>query len=163
ETESLIGFFANTLVLRTRVEGGMSFRELLGRVREVCLGAYAHQDLPLEQLVESLQPERDLSRQPLFQVMLTFQNAPSGELELPGLRLSSLRIPTETSIFDLLLMAKEVGDQLIFYINYNNDLFEAATIERLIGHLNVMLGAAMANPDELASEIEYLTDGERRQ
>src|SRR5262249_11830584 len=121
ETEGLIGFFVNALALRTEVEGKLSFQELLRRVREVCLGAYAHQDLPFEQLVERLQPERDLSHQPLFQVVLALQNAPAGELDLSGLRLSTFEVPIETSIFDLLLTVEESADSLVCNINYNSD------------------------------------------
>ncbi|HKX27598.1 MAG TPA: condensation domain-containing protein, partial [Blastocatellia bacterium] len=163
ETERLIGFFVNTLVLRTRVERNLSFRELLRRVREVCLGAYAHQDLPFEQLVGDLQPERDLSRQPLFQVMLILQNAPSESLELPGLRMSKLEVPVETSKFDLLLATAESKGRLVGSINYSSDLFEAATIERLIEHLRIVLEKAVADPGGQVSMIEYLTDRERQQ
>jgi len=163
ETEALIGFFVNTLVLRTRIEGKLSFEELLRRVREVCLGAYAHQDLPFEQLVKHLQPERDLSHQPLFQVALVLQNAPVGKLELSGLRLSNLDIPFETSKFDLLLDIFEAPDRLGGHLNYNSDLFEAATIERLIAHLKVVLREVVARPREPISEISYLTAVERRQ
>src|SRR5262249_57876235 len=134
ETEALIGFFTNTLVMRTRVEGKLNFQELLGRVRRVCLDANAYQDLPFEQLVEHLQPERDLSRHPLFQVMLVVEHAPAERLGAraasPGL--SNLAIPDETSKFDLLLSAIEIEGRLSCLINYNSDLFEAQTIERLI-------------------------------
>ncbi|HKX28592.1 MAG TPA: amino acid adenylation domain-containing protein [Blastocatellia bacterium] len=163
ETESLIGFFVNTLVLRTSVGAALSFRKLLAQVGDTCLGAYAHQDLPFEQLVESLQPERDLSHQPLFQAMLVLQNAPAARLEIPGLQLSYLEIPAETSKFDLLLSIEDGADRLICDLNYDCDLFEAATIERLGGHLMIMLEAVVANPESPVSAIEYLTPEERRQ
>src|SRR5262249_25440518 len=139
ETEALIGFFTNTLVLRTQVEGKLSFQELLGRVRTVCLSAYAYQDLPFEQLVERLQPERDLGRHPLFQVMLVLQHAPTERLGSLGLRLSNLGIPDETSKFDLLLSALEAEDHLGCNINYNCDLFEEETIGRLIEHFKTLV------------------------
>jgi aspartate racemase len=103
ETEALIGFFVNTLVLRTSLHGNPSFRELLGRVREVALGAYAHQDLPFEKLVEELQPERRLNHSPLFQVMFALQSVPRYSLELSGLSLQTLAVDNGTAKFDLTL------------------------------------------------------------
>src|SRR6185369_1380318 len=131
ETEGLIGFFVNTLVLRTQVEGKSSFQELLARVREVCLDAYSYQDLPFEHIVEHLQPERDLSRQPLFQVMFALQNAAAATPELPGLGLSSVEIPVETSKFDLFLSAVEAEGHWLCTLNYDTDLFDPATIGRM--------------------------------
>ena len=163
EIEGLIGFFVNTLALRTEVEGRLNFQELLRRVRGICLGAYAHQNLPFEYLVEQLQPERDLSRQPLFQVMLALQNAPTEELELPGLRLRSFEVPIETSKFDLLLTVTEVANRLACNINYDSDLFEATTIERFTRHLGMVLSAVVEKPDGRISEIEYLTAAEQWQ
>jgi amino acid adenylation domain-containing protein len=163
ETEGLIGFFVNALALKTKVEAKLSYRELLRKVRKVCLGAYAHQDMPFEQLVERLRPERESSHQPLFQVALVLQNAPMGELELPGLRLSNFGTPVETAIFDLRLTVVEMVDQLACEINYNSDLFEEATIARLAGHLAALLEAVVSNPHQPISEIHYLTEMERRQ
>ena len=163
ETEALIGFFTNTLVLRTQVEGKLSFQELLGRVREICLGAYAYQDMPFEHLVEQLQPERDLSRQPLFQVMLTLQNAPAERLGGEGLRLSNLEVPDETSKFDLFLSTAEIKDCLGYILNYNTDLFEATTIERMGAHFKSLLQGIVANPVRKLSELELLSPDERRQ
>ena len=163
ESEALIGFFTNTLVLRTQVEGELSFRELLGRVREICLGAYAYQDMPFEHLVEQLQPERDLSRQPLFQVMLTLQNAPSEWLRSSGLRLSNLEVPDQTSKFDLFLSATETGDRLSCNLDYNTDLFEATTAGRMTEHLKMALRSIVANPQTTLSELELLSQDERRQ
>src|SRR5205814_2303115 len=115
----LIGCFVNTLVLRTDLSGNPSFREVLGRVREVCLGAYAHQDLPFEKLVEELQPQRDLSYTPLFQVMFALQNAPREALQLSGLTLSSLEVENQTAKFDLTLFIWEEGEGLSGALEYN--------------------------------------------
>jgi len=163
EAEKLIGFFTNTLVLRTKVEGELSFQELLERVREVCLGAYAYQDLPFEQLVAHLQPERDLSRQPLFQVMLTFQQAGVERLGAASLRLKNLEIPLETSKFDLMLSTAEMSDNLGCNFNYNRDLFEATTLVRMIEHFKGLLKSIVANPLTHLSDLGLLLPEERQQ
>jgi non-ribosomal peptide synthetase component F len=132
EVEGLIGFFVNTLVLRTDLSGGVSFRQLLGRVRETALGAYTHQDVPFEQLVEELRPERDLSHTPLFQVMFVLQNTPLQQgLELPGLRLAVQAVESVTAKFDLTLSMAEGDGELGATFEYNTDLFEAGTMARL--------------------------------
>ena len=148
ETEGLIGFFVNTLVLRTEVSGELTFMELLARVRDITLGAYAHQDLPFEQLVEELQPERSLSLSPLFQVMFILQNAPKSTLSLPGLTLSHLGAETETSKFDMILLMTEAGDGLAAALQYNTDLFNASTISYLLGHFQALLESIVSNPGE---------------
>ena len=163
ETEGLIGFFVNTLVLRTRLSGELSYRELLGRVREVCLGAYAHQDLPFEKLVEELQPERRLNQAPLFQVMFTVENTPRLPLELGGVRLSSLDVDTETAKFDLLLSLHETAGSLSGTISYNAELFEAATIRRLLTHYQQLLEGIVSNPEARLSSLPLLSDAERVQ
>src|SRR5205823_12395737 len=112
EVSRVVGFFANMMVLRSRLEGNPTFRELLQRTREVALGAYAHQDLPFEQLVAELQPERDLSRSPLFNVVFTMQNAPVAPLQLPGLQLASLPVETGTAKYDLVFNCWEEGERL---------------------------------------------------
>ena len=150
----------NTLALRVRVAGGESFRELLGRVREAAIGGYAHQDVPFERVVEELQPERSLSHTPLFQVMMVLQNAPHGELALSGLTLQPLDIEHSTSKFDLLLSLGEKSDQLQGYIEYNNDLFNRATIERMLDHFKSLLESAVARPEERISELPLLTTEE---
>jgi amino acid adenylation domain-containing protein len=163
EVENLIGFFVNTLVLRTDLSGGPSFRELLGRVRETALGAYAHQDVPFERLVEELQPERDLSRSPLFQVMFALQNAPQKSLQLEGLTLSYLKTESRVAKFDLLLFMADSADGIKGALEYNTDLFEPATIERLLSHFRILLEAIVAQPERAVTELPLLSDAERRQ
>src|SRR5919199_263585 len=161
ETERLIGFFVNTLVLRTPLSGNPSFQELLGRVREVALGAYAHQDLPFEQLVEALHPERSLSHHPLFQVMFVLQNAPMPALELPGLTLSSLEIDSKTAKFDLTLSMEDTEQGLVGALEYNTDLFDAAAIGRMLGHFQTLLEGIVADPQQHVSNLPLLTQPER--
>jgi len=163
ETEGLIGFFVNTLIFRTRLSEQMTFRELLGQVREVALEAYAHQDLPFEKLVEELQPERSLSHAPVFQVMLDLQNAPMHDLELHGLRLTPLPFDSLMAKFDLVMTVGETDGRLSGQLEYNTDLFDAATIERLGRHLERLLEAAVSKPDEQVSRLQLLSDDEQQQ
>ncbi|WP_414582651.1 amino acid adenylation domain-containing protein [Scytonema sp. PCC 10023] len=163
EIEGLIGCFVNTLVLRTNLAGNPTFEELLTRVREVALGAYAHQDVPFEVLVEELQPQRELSYTPLFQVMFVLQNAPMSALELPGLTLSSLAIDSGSAKFDLTLDMAETAQGLFGTLEYNTDLFEASTIKRMAGHLQSLLQEIVANPHRRLSELPLLTESEQRQ
>jgi len=156
ETEALIGFFVNTLVLRGDVRGNPSFSELLRRVREVALGAYAHQDLPFEKLVEELQPDRDMSRSPLFQVMFVLQNAPGEALELEGLTLSRVESAGDTVKFELMLGLEEVGETVAGGFNYNRDLYEPETIERLVASYERVLQAVVADAEQRVFEIELL-------
>ncbi|AGY58064.1 non-ribosomal peptide synthetase [Gloeobacter kilaueensis] len=162
EIEPLIGFFVNTLVLRTDLGREPSFRELLARVREVTLEAFDHQDLPFEKLVEHLQPERNLSYQPLFQVLFTLQNAPLPVVELPGLQLEPVEMPDSTAKFDLSLTLLESKAGLAGSWEYNTDLFEPETIERLTGHLRTLLEAAVAGPDQPISSLPLLTEPEKQ-
>ncbi|MFN6484869.1 MULTISPECIES: non-ribosomal peptide synthetase [unclassified Nostoc] len=163
EIEPLIGCFVNTLVLRTDLSSNPSFKELLRRVREVTLDAYAHQDLPFEQLVEELQPERDLSHTPLFQVMLILQNAPMEVLKLPGVILSPMEVETETAMFDITLFLTETEQGLMGVFEYNSDLFDAATISRMQGHFQILLEGIVANPDRHLSDLPILTATEQQQ
>jgi len=133
ELEGLIGLFANTLVFRTDLSGNPIFRELLGRVREVALAAYRHQDVPFEKLVEQVKPERNLSHSPLFQVMFALQNAPSAPPKLEGLTLTSVAVDSGTAKFDLTLSLREEDEELKGWLEYNTDLFDAATIHRMAG------------------------------
>jgi len=161
ELEGLIGFFVNTLVLRTDLSGAPRFGELVGRVKEAALGAYAHQDLPFEKLVEELQPVRDLSRQPLFQVSFALQNVPQETLELPGLQLSHAGGSAVTSKFDLSLHVFESGDELHGIVEYATDLFDGGTIARLIGHFRTLLEGIVAAPESPISELPLLSAAER--
>jgi amino acid adenylation domain-containing protein len=164
EFEPLIGFLVNTLVLRTNLSGQPSFRELLKRVRQVALEAYAHQDLPFERLVAELRPERDLSRSPLFQVMCTLQNASLAPLsKLSTLTLEPVQIDNGTAKFDLSLSLTETSQGLTGYLEYNTDLFEAATIGRLIAHFKTLLSEIIRQPDSCIATHPLLTEPERQQ
>jgi amino acid adenylation domain-containing protein/non-ribosomal peptide synthase protein (TIGR01720 family) len=167
EIEALIGFFVNTLVLRSEVDGAESFNELLAQVKDVCLGAYAHQDIPFEKLVEELQPERDLSRSPLFQVMFVLQNVMGGEaVELPGLKLSGLESESVTAKFDLLLTLSELPAQMGGIngnIEYSTDLFDESTIERMGNHFCSLLKAIVDEPARAISALQFLTNDEHEQ
>jgi len=162
ELEGLIGFFVNTLVLRTGFSGRPSFRELLRRVRDLTLEAYAHQDLPFERVVEELQPARDLSRNPIFQVSFALQNAPMQELELPGLVLRTQEFETLTTRFDLECHMWDEPGGLQGFLFFSTDLFDEATIARFIEHYRNSLEAVVATPDQRISELEFLTEDERR-
>jgi amino acid adenylation domain-containing protein/non-ribosomal peptide synthase protein (TIGR01720 family) len=163
ETEGLLGFFINQLVLRTDLSGDPTFRELLARVRQVSLEGYAHQDVPFEKLVEALQPERHLSRSPLFQTKLLLQNTPRAELRLPGLALSPLSVESKTSRIDLTLSMQEMGEQLTGLLEYSTELFDAATVERMLSHYVNLLEAAAASPGQRISELPVMAESERRQ
>ena len=163
ELEELIGFFVNTLVLRTDLSDTPTFRELLARIREVTLEAYAHQDLPLEQLVEELQPQRDLSYNPLFQVSFVLQNAPLPIQHLPGMTLTVLEVDNQTSKFDLTVNLEEKPDGISANFEYSTDLFDAATICRMAGHFQTLLEEIAANPDRCIEELPLLTENERYQ
>ncbi|HKS10135.1 MAG TPA: amino acid adenylation domain-containing protein [Pyrinomonadaceae bacterium] len=163
ELEPLVGFFVNTLVLRTDLSGDPTFRELLGRVREVTLGAFAHQDVPFEKLVEELQPERDTSRTPLFQVMFSLQNAPLPPLRMSDIEISLLDDETEVSLFDLSLDVIERTDGLLCTLEYNTDLFDSATVRRMLKHFAVLLDPAVTDPSARLNTLPLFTDEERRQ
>jgi amino acid adenylation domain-containing protein len=163
ETEGLIGFFVNTLVLRAELAGNPSFVEQLKRTREASLGAYAHQDLPFEQLVEQLEPVRDLSRTPLFQAMFVLQNVPREALEIEGLRLAVLELENDTAKLDLTLSAVEGGAGLGGVIEYDTDLFDRSTVRRLAEHLRALLSGALAAPHTPLSELPLQSAAELHQ
>ncbi len=174
EIEELIGFFVNSLVLRTDLSGNPTFQELLSRVREVALGAYAHQDLPFEKLVEELHPERHLNQNPLFQVVFALQNAPMESLELSGLKLSPLQfVDTGTTRFDLEFhlwerkqnngLGVDSSAGISGFVVYSTDLFDAATINRMLGHFQTLLEGIIANPEERIADLSILSKAEHHQ
>ncbi|MEG5142650.1 amino acid adenylation domain-containing protein [Microcoleus sp. AT8-B6] len=180
EIEGLIGFFVNSLVLRTDLSGNPTFRELLNRVKEVALGAYAHQDLPFEKLVEELHPDRALNQNPLFQVAFALQNAPGNQLELPELTLSPQQLDVGTARFDLEFHLWErspntsgsnqspsnklwvdSSEGISGMVIYSADLFDEATISRLIGHFQTLLESIVTNPEQRLANLQYLSAKER--
>ncbi|MDZ8086287.1 MAG: amino acid adenylation domain-containing protein [Nostoc sp. DedQUE12b] len=177
EIEGIIGFFVNSLVLHSNLSGNPTFRELLGRVREVTLGAYSHQDLPFEKLVEEVHPERNLSHHPLFQVVFGFQNAPMSALELPGLVPSFLNIDLKKTRFDLELHLWkcsedfrslwggnwEYSEGLRGVMVYNTDLFDQATISRMVEHFKTLLSGIVANPEQRIANLPLLSEAELHQ
>ncbi|HEU5380538.1 MAG TPA: amino acid adenylation domain-containing protein, partial [Ktedonobacteraceae bacterium] len=163
ELESLVGFFVNTLVLRSDLSGNPSFAQLLQKVRKVCLDAYVHQDLPFEKLVEMLQPERDLSRSPLFQVMFQFQPLESNLPLLPGLTVRRFTHSGTTTKFDLSLALVEAEQGLSCVLEYSTDLFEASTVQRVLEHWNILLQKIVAHPEQHLSSLSLLTEAEWRQ
>ncbi|HJT57763.1 MAG TPA: amino acid adenylation domain-containing protein, partial [Ktedonobacteraceae bacterium] len=163
ELEKLIGFFVNTLVLRCDLSDNPSFLDLLKRVREVCLEAYTHQDVPFEKLVEVLQPERDLSRSPLFQVTFQLHHAFEPSQAPRGLTVSGLSNESGTAKFDLSLAMTDSDQGLYCAVEYNTDLFEASTISRLLEHFRTLLASIVARPDDRLAELPVLSEGELQQ
>jgi amino acid adenylation domain-containing protein len=161
DIEGLIGFFVNTLVLRTDLSGNPTFMELLGRVREVALGAYAHQELPFDRLMEELQPARDMSRNPLFQVMFVLQNAPRADLNLPGIQATLQPAHRATAKFDLTLSIIKRSDMLQGTLEYNLDLFDAVTVGTLAEHFQTLLAGIVAAPDQSVRQLPMLSEAER--
>ncbi|MER6363213.1 amino acid adenylation domain-containing protein [Kitasatospora sp. NPDC001527] len=162
EVERLIGYFANMLALRTDLSGAPSFRELLARVRPVCLGAFAHQELPFERLVEELHPRRDLSRTPVFQVSFVFQNIAMPSFDVAGLRLEPMEVESGTARFDLELQVFDRPEGLSGRFEYNTDLFDAATVDQLAGHLRLLVERLLAEPDRPVGELPLLSAEEQR-
>jgi amino acid adenylation domain-containing protein len=163
EIEELMGFFVNTLVMRLDLSDNPRFSQLLRQAREVSLGAYDHQDLPFEQLVEALSPERNLGHAPLFQVMLVLQNAPAEPLVLDGLSVEPMEIPNATAKFDLLLSLQEGDSGLVAELEYNTDLFDADRVARMAGHYRTLLRAVVCDAEIQAQQLPLLTAPERHQ
>ena len=164
ELEKLIGCFVNTLVLRTQLTPQTTFVEVLEQVRQTALDAYAHQDLPFEKLVEELQPERSLSHSPLFQVMFILQNTPRSRQKLSDLKITPLRQRRKVAKFDLTLIMAEVSKQgeLTGRLEYNSDLFEAATITRMIQHWQTLLEGIVSDPEQSITDLPLLSQEERQ-
>ena len=149
EIENLLGSFVNTLVLRTNYAGSPSFREALRRVRETCVDAFAHQDFPFEKLVEELQPQRDLARNPIFQVMFAFQNTSVPALELAGLRSEAIEIDGGMTKFDLTFSLIDKEHEIAGHIEYSTDLFHRDTIERMARHFQTLIGRHRRRPGSI--------------
>ena len=164
ETENLIGLFLNISVLRTDLSGDPSFRELLERVRQTTLEAFANQDVPFEKIVEQLQPTRDVSRSPFFQVMFTLQDPAAPPMTLPsGARAEVFELDLDVSPYDLTLLMQEKQGGLEATLEYKTELFAAHTIDRMLGHFRTLLEGVVENPDARVSELPLLTTAERRQ
>jgi hypothetical protein len=165
EMEQMVGFFVNTLVLVTEIRGEESFLQLLEREREVCVGAYTHQEVPFEKLVEELKVERDLSYTPLFQVMVVLQNAPLGGLELEGLKVEHVEVGgAATAKFDLTLFMEETQQGLAGSLEYSTDLFNPSTIGRLVNHFKLILHIISTRPEvRLSALMEMLAEAEKRE
>ena len=163
ELEGLIGFFINTLVMRADFCDDLSLRQLLAQVKESALGAYAHQEFPFDKLVEELQPQRDLSHMPVIQAMFALQNTPDESIELPGLTIKPVNVESGTARFDLSLNVWETGAALTGFLSYRTDLFDAATIKRMLAHFQTLLESIVNHPDERVSALSLLPEHERRQ
>ncbi|MGB8954626.1 MAG: amino acid adenylation domain-containing protein, partial [Tumebacillaceae bacterium] len=161
EVEGLVGLFINMLVMRTDLSGAPTFQDVLNRVRDTALEAYDHQDVPFEKLVQELQQERDMSRSPLFQVMFLWQNLPAGEHDFADLRVSPVEFDGQVSKYDLSLTMWEQSGALYAGFEYNTDLFDAATIERMTGHFSNLLQEIVANPEAPIGQIDFLTAQDR--
>lgn len=162
ETEALIGFFVNTLVLRTNLSNNPTFRAALQRVREVTLGAYAHQELPFDRLVEELRLQRDLNRNPLFQVMFALQNMHMPSLSLPGLSLSPVPLPQETARLDLALALEETPTGINGLLEYSTEIFDPWTIARLAEQYQTLLAEIVKNPEQRILDLRLLSPAEQQ-
>ncbi len=161
--ERLIGFFVNNLVLRTSFTEADSFKKLVHRVRTMTLNAYAHQDVPFEKLVEEFHPARNMGRAPLFQVMFVFQNVPISSIELPELKIENMQVSNSTANFELSLVIHNTPDGYVAEMEYNTDLFDAATIRRMLEHYKSLIKAIVADPTQRVSSVEFLEHQETQQ
>jgi len=163
EFEGLIGCFLNTMVMRSDMSGNPTFRQMLSQVQRVAMGAYAHQDLPFEKLVEELQPDRDLSTSPLFQVMFVLQNAPAPNFEIFDFTLTPITSELKPSRFDLTLYMGELDEQLRGAAEYNTDLFDRTTMKRMCRHFQMLLESIVADPNQRIADLPILTNEEKHQ
>jgi amino acid adenylation domain-containing protein len=161
EVEELIGFFVNSVIIRARVDGATSFRELLAAVRQGSLDAWAHQDVPFERLVEILQPQRDLRHNPLFQTMFAIRQESASAPRLGALETSVEEVETTTAKFDLAMEVEERGDALTVHLSYSSDLFEAATVRRMLGHYATLLRSALDDRDAAIAGLQLMPNEER--
>ncbi|HEV2846639.1 MAG TPA: condensation domain-containing protein, partial [Thermoanaerobaculia bacterium] len=163
ELEGLVGFFVNTLPLRVDLSGGPTFRELLRRVREVTVAAFSHEEMPFERIVEELDPQREVGRNPVFQVMLALQSQPWPDLTMGGLDVSAIEAGTGGAKVDLTLAWREKAGRLLGFLEYSSDLFDAATAERMGRHAVTLLRGALEAPDRTLWELPMLSEQERHQ
>ncbi|HEX7721553.1 MAG TPA: amino acid adenylation domain-containing protein [Pyrinomonadaceae bacterium] len=161
ETENLIGAFVNTLVLRGDMSGQPTFSEVLARVRQTVMGAFCHQDLPFEKLVEELNPERKANRSPLFQVMFAFQNMPEPQLAVNGVKFAPINVENDAAKFDLTLEVQEAPDGISVSFEYARDLFATETIERMLAHYRNVLVAIVSDPAQRVDDLQLLGDEEQ--
>ena len=161
ELEGLAGFFVNTLALRTDLSGNPPFRELLRRVRDAALGAFEHQEVPFEKIVEELHPRRSTAHSPLFQVMFVLQSAPEGRMTLGGHPAAKIDVTTETAKFDVTLSMMERGGEIVGWLQCADDLFEPETIRRMAGHIAVLFTGIAADPGRTIRQLPLMTEGER--
>jgi len=161
ELEPLVGFFVNTLAMRMDLSGDPSASDLMARVRRSALGAFGNQDVPFERLVEELQPARQLGFSPIFQVMFILQSAPLDDVRLPGVTLDEIAVDAGSSMFDLTIKLRERGGMIEGELEFNTDLFDHATIERVVAHYQAMLDGMTADAATPLSRVPLLTDGER--
>ena len=157
-TEDLIGFFVNTIALPARLHNQMNFLQLLNQVRQTTVESYEYQDVPFAKLVEELQPERDLSRTPIFQAMLVFQPPFSKELQFGDIKFSLPEVETGMAKFDLTLRVVETSPGLQAFLEYNRDIFESETIQRMAGHLRLLLEKMIAEPEQSLADISMLAE-----
>ena len=162
EVEPLIGFFVNTQALRIDVSGSPRVSELLARVRERALQAQNHADIPFEQVVELLNPVRSLAYSPVFQVMFAWQSVPRGRLTLPGLRFESIAVAATTAKYDLTLLLREVGEEIVGHLNYATALFEQGTVQRYLGYWRTLLERMVADAEQPVDRLELLGEAERQ-
>ncbi|HEY4460886.1 MAG TPA: amino acid adenylation domain-containing protein, partial [Pseudonocardiaceae bacterium] len=160
EFEDVVGFFANTVALRVRLDGDPGFRALLRQVRQTCLSAYAHQDVPFEAVTEALRPDRDLSHNPVYQVLFALQGMSGADLALPGVRAEPVELDPGTSRFDLAFALTETAAGLRGTVEHSTDLFAAGTIARLADHFHLLLAAMVADPDRRVGTVPLLTPAE---
>jgi non-ribosomal peptide synthetase component F len=163
ELDRLIGFFVNTVVLRSKVDPAKTFSDFLGSVKDSVLDAFVHDEVPFERLVNAVQTERDLSRNPLFDFLVVLQNAQRKPPQFAGVGVEEVSLPRRTANFDITFEFQECDSGLAGVLEYSTDLFDAATIERMAGHLTRVLEVVAADPDILLSQIDVLTEAERHQ
>jgi len=163
ETEKMIGFFINLLPLHTDLTGDPSFKQLIARVREVALGAYAHQDLPFDKLVEDLRPERSLKHNPIVQALFVMQNIPSQQRQLAGVEMQYFPVPITRSKFDIAVFMRESKGAMFQDWLYSSELFDRKTILRMAGNFETLLRDALSHPEKRVSDLEFQSLGEKQQ